>query len=233
MLDRSKEKIFIIVPAYNEEKTVKSVIKELCEMGYKVLLIDDGSQDKTYSLGKSMQNEYSDQILIYQHVINRGLGAALKTGMDAAAINGADFIVTFDADGQHDHKDIENICKPLITGEADVVIGKRNFKDMPITRNLGNYGMNIITMIFYGIYVNDSQSGLRGFTVSSTKLLKLHSRGYGVSSEIISEVKKNNLKLKEVPIKTIYTDYTISKGTNTTVALKILFKMIMDILKKV
>lgn len=229
----NKPKIFIIVPAYNEEKTVKSVISKLCEMGYNVLMIDDGSQDETYSIGKSIQQTYPQQVLIYKHVINRGLGAALKTGMEAAAINGAKFMVTFDADGQHDPGDIENVCKPLIKGEADVVIGKRNFKDMPLSRNLGNYIMNIITLIFYGIYVNDSQSGLRAFTVDSTKILELHSRGYGVSSEIISEIKKNNFKLKEVPIKTIYNDYALSKGTNTSVGLKILFKMIMDILKKV
>jgi hypothetical protein len=92
--------------------------------------------------------------------------------------------------------------------------------------------MNFLTLIFYGIYVKDSQSGLRAFTAKSTRVLNLNSRGYGVSSEIVSEIKKNNLKLKEVPIQTIYNSYALSKGTNTSVGLKILAKMFIDIFKK-
>ncbi|HSO25170.1 MAG TPA: glycosyltransferase family 2 protein [Methanobacteriaceae archaeon] len=224
--------VFILVPAYNEEKTVAEVLKELCEMGYKVILVDDGSQDETYNIVNALQADYPSRIFIYRHVINRGLGAALKTGMEASLKNGAEFIVTFDADGQHDVEDIEGVCHPLIEKKADVVIGSRNFKDMPLSRNLGNYLMNFLTLIFYGIYVKDSQSGLRAFTAKSTRVLNLNSRGYGVSSEIVSEIKKNNLKLKEVPIKTIYNSYALSKGTNTSVGLKILAKMFIDIFKK-
>lgn len=224
--------VFILVPAYNEEKTVAKVIKELCEMGYKIILVDDGSQDETYNIVNSMKEKYPSKIFIYRHVINRGLGAALKTGMEASLKNGAELIVTFDADGQHDVQDIAGVCQPLIKKEADVVIGSRNFKDMPLSRNLGNYLMNFLTLIFYGIYVNDSQSGLRAFTAESSSLLDLNSRGYGVSSEIVSEIKKNNLKLKEVPIRTIYNSYALSKGTNTSVGLKILAKMFIDIFKK-
>lgn len=224
--------IFVVVPAYNEEKTVAHVLKELCEMGYYMSVVDDGSQDGTYDILKDIQSQYPSQILIYRHLINRGLGAALETGMEASLKNGAQYIVTFDADGQHDALDIDGVCKPLIDNKADVVIGSRNFKDMPLSRNLGNYLMNFLTLIFYGIYVSDSQSGLRAFTAKSASIINVNSRGYGVSSEIVSEIKKNNLKLEEVPIKTIYTSYALSKGTNTSVGLKILAKMIIDIFKK-
>jgi glycosyltransferase involved in cell wall biosynthesis len=227
-----QNKIFLVVPAYNEEKTVAFVLEDLCQRSFNVVLVDDGSRDGTYDIVKDMQNKYPNHIFIYRHVINRGLGAALKTGIAAALKNGAEYIVTFDADGQHDPHDIETVCEPLINKDADVVIGSRNFSDMPLSRNWGNYLMNTLTMIFYGIYVNDSQSGLRAFNANSARLLKLNYHGYGVSSEIISEIKKNNLNLKEVPIKTIYTSYTLEKGTNTSVGLKILFKMIIDIFKK-
>lgn len=91
--------------------------------------------------------------------------------------------------------------------------------------------MNLITWIFYGVKTNDSQSGLRAFSRKAAELVNINSREYGVSSEIIGEVKTKDLKLEEVPMKTIYTDYSMSKGTNTKVGLKILFKLIMNILK--
>jgi hypothetical protein len=91
--------------------------------------------------------------------------------------------------------------------------------------------MNLITWIFYGAHVNDSQSGLRAFNRKAAIALDIESREYGISSEIIREIKHKELKMEEVPIETIYTDYSLSKGTNTRVGLKILVKMIRDILK--
>jgi UDP-N-acetylglucosamine---dolichyl-phosphate N-acetylglucosaminyltransferase len=227
----SKE-LFIIVPAYNEEQTVAQVVTELCKMNYMVVVVDDGSRDKTNLIVKDLQKEYPQQISIYNHVINRGLGAALKTGMDASLRKGAKYMVTFDADCQHDAHDIDNVYEPLRLDKADVVIGDRNFDDMPRTKKISNQIMNAITLVFYGIRVNDSQSGLRAFNAKATKLIEIHSRGYGVSSEIVREIKRNHLRLEEVPIKAIYTPYSSSKGTNAIIGLQILFKMILDILKK-
>ncbi|PKL68747.1 MAG: glycosyltransferase family 2 protein [Methanobacteriales archaeon HGW-Methanobacteriales-1] len=226
------KELFVVVPAYNEEKTVAKVVTELCEMGYMVVVVDDGSHDKTYSIVKDLQEKYPKQISIYSHTINRGLGAALKTGLEASLRKGAKYMVTFDADCQHDPYDIDNVCEPLKLDEADVVLGDRNFDDMPLSKKISNQIMNFITLLFYGVKVKDSQSGLRAFNSKTTQLLELQSRGYGVSSEIVREIKKNHLRLKEVPIKTIYTPYSISKGTNATIGIKILFKMIIDILKK-
>jgi len=221
--------ITIIVPVYNEEGTIIQVINELNERGYDIIIVDDGSTDSTPYL---LQKFKDDNIKIYRHVINRGLGAALKTGIEAALSKKASYIVTFDADGQHDPDDIKKVCKPLIDDKADVVIGKRNFGEMPLSRNIGNFIMNIITLIFYGVKVSDSQSGLRAFTRSAASKIKINDRGYGVSSEIISEIKRRGLRLKEVPIKTIYTPETISKGTNLSVGIRILVKLIINMLKK-
>lgn len=222
--------ITIIVPAYNEEKTILQVLDELKDRGYTVIVVDDGSTDSTPKLLRRFKDD--DRIHVYTHIINRGLGAALRTGIEAALLRGSSYIVTFDADGQHDPDDIENVCRPLIEDRADVVIGQRNFNEMPFSRNIGNFIMNIITLIFYRVWFPDSQSGLRGFTRKAAQRIKIKDRGYGVSSEIISEVKKNGLRLKGVPIKTIYTPQTISKGTNVTVGIKILLKLIINILKK-
>jgi UDP-N-acetylglucosamine---dolichyl-phosphate N-acetylglucosaminyltransferase len=226
-----KNNIYIVMPAYNESKTIKGIIEELKDRNLNLIIIDDGSSDKTYEIALKSINSYNGRI--YRHILNRGLGAALETGIKAALAKNADIIVTFDADGQHDPEDIFKVCKPIIEGNADVVIGKRDFEKMPLSKKLGNQIMNAITRIFYGIHVNDSQSGLRALDRKAAGFLDLHSRGYGVSSEIIGEIKKHDLKLEEVNIKTIYTDYSITKGTNLIVGLKILFRLIINIIRKV
>jgi glycosyltransferase involved in cell wall biosynthesis len=223
--------IYIVLPAYNEEKTINDVMSELIDLGFNLIVVDDGSIDNTYSVSRNFLKKHPSQVSLYRHPINRGLGATLRTGIEAALFHESDIIVTFDADGQHHSQDILPICQPIIQGEADVVIGKRNFKEMPFRKNFGNVVMNIITFIFYGKDVEDSQSGLRALNRKAAELIELHSRDYGVSSEIIGEVRRKDLHMVEVPITTIYTDYSLSKGTNTRVGLKILGRLIRNIFK--
>ena len=213
--------VYLVVPAFNEEKTVSQIIEGIAENGYNVILVDDGSRDKTLDLA----------IGVVSHVINRGLGAALKTGMVVALNKGAKYIVTFDADGQHEIGDIPKVCKPLQDGEADVVIGARPFEDMPISKSFANLIMNALTFIFYGRKVKDSQSGLRAFTSHAADVINIVSRGYGVSSEFIKEISDKNLKLAEVTITTIYTPETQNKGTDAIVGLRILTKMVLDLFR--
>jgi UDP-N-acetylglucosamine---dolichyl-phosphate N-acetylglucosaminyltransferase len=223
-------KIFVVVPAYNEEKTIAKVILELIDMGFEIVVVDDGSKDNTYSIVNNIIKQKKTGILC-KHLLNRGLGGALKTGIEAALIEDPDVIVTFDADGQHDPNDILNVSKPIMDGDADVVVGKRDFDHMPESKKFGNTVMNLITLIFYGIKVGDSQSGLRAFNRKAAEEIVINARDYGVSSEIVGEVKRQNLKFKEVPITTIYTDYSMTKGTNTSEGLKILVKLIINMLK--
>ncbi|MCL2116439.1 MAG: glycosyltransferase family 2 protein [Methanobrevibacter sp.] len=223
--------IFLVVPAFNEEKTVGEILEKISALNYKIVLVDDGSKDNTYKIAKKSKDKYPNNIFIYRHVINRGLGAALKTGMTGALKHDAKFVVTFDADGQHDIGDIAKVCKPLINGEAEVVIGARPFDDMPGSKNFANTMMNLLTLVFYKTKVKDSQSGLRAFKAEVIPDLNILSQGYGVSSEFIREIRKNRLKLEEVTITTIYTPETQAKGTNALVGLKILLKMMFDIIK--
>lgn len=223
-------KIFVVLPAYNEEKTIAKVMEDLMKMGFEVVVVDDGSKDNTYNIASNIIQE-NNHGFICKHLLNRGLGAALRTGIEASLMEDPDVIVTFDADGQHDPQDILNVSKPIINGDADVVVGKRNFREMPLSKKLGNQIMNLITLIFYGIKVNDSQSGLRAFNRKAAESIMINARDYGVSSEIVGEVKRHNLKFKEVTIKTIYTEYSMTKGTNLAEGLKILTKLIMNIFR--
>ena len=223
--------VYLVVPAFNEEKTVSQIIEGIAETGYNVILVNDGSRDKTLKLAIESKRKYPNQIFVVSHVINRGLGAALKTGMVVALNKGAEYIVTFDADGQHEIADIPKVCKPLQDGEADVVIGARPFEDMPISKSFANYIMNALTLIFYGRNVKDSQSGLRAFTAHAADVINIVSRGYGVSSEFIKEISDKKLRLAEVTITTIYTPETQNKGTDAIVGLKILTKMVIDLFR--
>jgi len=223
-------KIFVVLPAYNEEKTIAKVMEDLMKMGFEVVVVDDGSKDNTYNIASNIIQE-NNHGFICKHLLNRGLGAALRTGIEASLMEDPDVIVTFDADGQHDPQDILNVSKPIINGDADVVVGKRNFREMPLSKKLGNQIMNLITLIFYGIKVNDSQSGLRAFNRKAAESIMINARDYGVSSEIVGEVKRHKLKFKEVTIKTIYTEYSMTKGTNLSEGLKILTKLIMNIFR--
>ncbi|KAF5086882.1 Undecaprenyl-phosphate mannosyltransferase [anaerobic digester metagenome] len=223
--------IFVVMPAYNEEKTIEEVMEKLFSRGFSVVVVDDGSHDATYQVAEAISRNHKNQCFIYKHLLNIGLGGALKTGIKAALLHDADIIVTFDADGQHDPDDIMKACQPILHGEADVVIGVRDFKHMPDSKKFGNTVMNIITRIFYGIKVNDSQSGLRAFKREAAEIIEINARDYGVSSEIVGEIKRHKLRLVEVPMKTIYTDYSMTKGTNLKVGLKILAKLVMNVLK--
>lgn len=227
----SPDGVYVVVPAYNEEKTVSQVIEDIAKRGYHVVLVNDGSSDNTLENTKKSQKKYSNQVIIVSHIINRGLGAALNTGIADALKHKAKYIVTFDADGQHEVNDIQKVCKPLQEQKAEAVIGARPFEDMPLSKNFANTMMNLLTRVFYRVKVRDSQSGLRAFTAYAASKINVVSQGYAVSSEFIKEIKDNNLKLEEVTITTIYTDETAQKGTNVFVGIKIMLKMIFDMFR--
>ena len=230
-MSNSRNEIFVVVPAYNEEKTVSQIIEGIAKEGYNVVLVNDGSKDNTLNLAIESKRRYPDKIFIVSHFINRGLGAALKTGIDVAVRKHAKYILTFDADGQHEISDIEKVVKPLQDGNADVCIGARPFKDMPFSKSFANSVMNFLTLVFYRRNVKDSQSGLRAFTSDAASQINIVSSGYAVSSEFIREISDKNFRLEEVTITTIYTPETQHKGTDAIVGLKILFKMVLDLFR--
>ncbi len=222
---------YLVVPAYNEEKNVEKVLIDIASLGYNIVLVNDGSHDNTLNIARKVQRNYPNQIHIVSHVINCGLGAALKTGMTVALKHNAKYIITFDADGQHNFEDIAKVIQPLKDNKADAVIGSRIFEDMPTSKHFANSVMNLLTYIFYGMKVKDSQSGLRAFSANAANKIDVVSAGYGVSSEFIKEIKDNHIVYDEVPITTIYTDETQHKGTNAIVGLKIMIKMILDLFR--
>lgn len=224
--NEDKKDTYVILPAYNEETRITPVIEKIAEMGYNMVIVNDGSSDNTLNVIRESQRKYPDNIFIYSHIVNRGVGVAMQTGFDAVLKYNPKYIVNMDSDGQHDVDDLENVLEPLITGRAQAVIGVRPLKDMPLSRNIANAIMNILTRIFYKVDVSDSQTGFRAITIDALRKININARGYLISSEFIREVNDNEIPFEEVVIKTIYTPETQAKGTNVIVALKILIQMI-------
>jgi len=198
----------IILPAYSEGKVIKKVIKDIQKEGYKkIIVVDDGSPDNTYTQAKSTG------AITIKHPINRGKGAATQTGIDAAKLLNADIIVTMDSDGQHNPKDIKKLIQPIKNNKADVVIGSRmiNNKDMPKSRIVMNKIANLITYLFFGIMVTDSQSGFRAYNKKACSSVYTYLDRYEFESEMLGQIKNAKLRVKEVPIKVIYTEYSKSK----------------------
>lgn len=216
-------KIIAIIPAYNEERTIGHIIRETKNFVNEVLVVNDGSRDRSGEIAES----YGAKVINLS--LNRGLGSALRTGIKAAILSNANIIVTLDADGQHNPKDIERLILPILKNEADVVIGTRmkNSQGMPLIRKIANWFGNLFTFMIFGIWVTDSQSGFRAFSLSAAEKIDLKSDRMEVSSEIIKEIKDKNLRLKEVPIQSIYTEYSLSKGQGFFVGVETAFKLLL------
>jgi len=225
-LDKKTQKgLYIVLPAFNEQRSISGVIRGLKKNGYKnLIVVDDGSEDKTYELASK------EKVTVLRHIINRGLGGALGTGIQAAIASGAEYILTFDSDGQHSVDDIPKMINPLAGRRADAVIGSRmlDSRGMPLHRRVGNWGLNFITFILFGVWTTDSQSGLRAFSRKAAQRINIRTNRMEVSSEIIKEIGQKRLKFIEVPIKVIYTDYTLQHGENSVMnGFKILLKLLI------
>lgn len=200
---------YIIIPAYNEERSVAKVIKKIKKEGFlNIIVIDDGSTDDTYGMIKK------EKVILLRHIINRGKGAAIKTGILAAKLLNASSIITFDADGQHDPKEIIKLSNKL-KQKYDIVLGSRliNKKNMPLIRIIANYIGNFFTWLLYGIKVSDSQSGFRAYSKKAFQIIDTKHDRYEFDSEVLRGIKSLDLHYCEVPIKCKYTKYSLHKTT--------------------
>ncbi len=228
-----KYEVLVVIPAFNEEKTIISVIREVKKHSKKyrtkIVVINDGSTDKTGKIA------IQEGVILLNHIINRGLGATITTGLEYAKDKSPDITVTLDADGQHDASNIPRLIEPIIAQKADVTIGSRMLKGsakMPIDRLIVNKFANFTTYLLTGVYSSDSQSGLRAFSKTALNSLRIVSQRMEVSSEIFKEIKRNKLTFFEVPIDPIYTHYSLKKGQSILNAPNVLLKLALSLMKK-
>jgi hypothetical protein len=162
-------------------------------------------------------------------MLNRGQGAALQTGNLFAIKNGSDIIVHFDADGQHNANEIKDLTKPIINGETEASLGSRFLRKqkIPLRKRIVLKGAIFIIWIMYKIKLTDAHNGFRAFSREAAKKIKITTDKMEHASEIVEEIKKKNIKYKEVPVTINYNAYTIQKGQKISNSIKILIKMIL------
>ena len=228
----AKAQLMILIPAYNEQTMIGSVLRSLPKKmkGIKKItkvVVDDGSIDKTALVA------IRHKATVLQHIINRGLGGALGTGFQFAREIKADIIVTIDADGQHKGSDIVRLVQPILQKKADVVIGSRliSKSSMPFIRKTVNRISNVITWFFFGVRTSDSQSGFRAFSKKALQHIDIRTQRMEVSSELFREIQRLNLRKYEVPIEAVYTSYSLGKGQPLTNASNILTKLIIRLVR--
>ena len=198
---QDKPRVIAAIPCFNEERCIGSVVLKTKKFVSSVIVIDDGSTDATAEVAEAAGAS------VHQHDRNRGYGAAIRSALEKGKQLGADVLVIVDGDGQHDPKDIPKLVKPLIDGEADVVIGSRFLgqgKKPPFYRRVGQRVLTTVTNVGSGQKVSDSQSGFRAYSAKALNALNLAEDGMSVSSEMQFAIGKSGLKVKEVPIDVTY-----------------------------
>ncbi|MFH2139016.1 MAG: glycosyltransferase family 2 protein [Candidatus Omnitrophota bacterium] len=193
------KKIGVLIPAYNEEKLIGAVLDNLPEYVDEVLVVDDGSTDKTCSIAERKN------VSVIRHPHNRGVGAAFHTGVEKVLEMDIDILVTMDADGQFNPLDIEKLIAPLLSGQADFVSGSR-FKDpdcfpkMPGIKFIGNKVMSLFISKLSGMKFYDVSCGFRAY--SKKALLNLNLFGdFTYTQETFLDLSFKNIPIAEVPIK--------------------------------
>ncbi len=221
-MDVDPSRISVIVPALNEAEVIEGVLQPLKSAGFTIVLVDDGSTDNTFDLVNSLG------IDVIRHSINLGQGAALQTGFEYFKRNPqlGDYLVTYDADGQHLPGNVISLVERLVLENVDVALGSRfiegkfgggrlKYVILRVSAKLARYSI--------GLRVTDRHNGLRAFKRSAAVRISLKQPGFGHADEILRQIKSLGLTYVEVPVEIIYTPYSRKKGQPLVNGINILF----------
>jgi len=211
-------KVWLVIAAYNEGERLGKTLQGVCAEGYRVVVVDDGSRDDTYDVA------LRHPVWVLRHRLNLGQGAALQTGIDFALQQGAEAIVTFDADGQHCTEDLDNLLEPVLSGRADMALGSRFLgKAIGLRRSrwlVLKLGV-LFTRLVSGIRVSDTHNGLRAFSRRAAQRVRITQDRMAHASEILDRIRQEGLRYCEVPVTIRYSAATMAKGQSSWNALKI------------
>lgn len=216
-----------VIAAYHEETRLPQVLDSVLPHVDEIVVVDDGSMDRTAEVAAR------SNVWVLRHPLNRGQGAALRTGTEAALELGADVIIHLDADGQHDPAYISAVLEPICLGKADVVFGSRflgvPIEGAPVSRRALHVAIRIFNRWVLGIPVTmtDPQTGCRAFSAESARALPFYQDRMAHASEILLRVTRSHWRWQEVPIRVIYSSETLKKGQKTTDAFKIVWQLVL------
>jgi glycosyltransferase involved in cell wall biosynthesis len=222
----ANSRIFLVVPAYNEGAVIRTTLQPVIEAGYSVVVVDDGSSDNTWEqLGGLGVHRL-------RHPLNLGQGAALQTGVSYALKQGAEYIVHYDADGQHSPDDIEGLLAPVKAGEADLALGSRflrqaDWQAVPLGRRILLRGGVIVNGLLTGLWLSDAHNGARAMNRRAAEQIVLKENGFAHASEILQQIKAGGLRYVERPTRIRYTEYSQFKGQKASNALNILMDLVI------
>jgi glycosyltransferase involved in cell wall biosynthesis len=203
---------WLVIPAFNEEPVLAEVLAGLEELPYRVVVVDDGSTDRTAAVAARFD------VALVRHACNLGQGAAIQTGIAYALSQpGTRFVVTFDADGQHQADDIPSLLGPLRSGECDVALGSRfltggSAPNIPTQKRVALRLATLMTRLTTGMALTDTHNGLRAFTAEAAAQLSISHNGMAHASEILSQIAARGLRYREVPVTVAYTSHSLRKG---------------------
>lgn len=226
----SNQRLFVVIAAYREAELIGRVVAAVRQVCRNVIVVDDASTDET---GRRAADAGAD---VVTHAINRGQGAALKTGIDYALSRGADIIVTFDADGQHDPNDIPALVAPIQSGRYDVALGSRFLRPdssnvPPLRRAVLKVGV-VFTRLVSHIRVTDTHNGLRALSRAAAERIRIVHDRMAHASEILDEIVQHGLRYTEVPVTITYSDYSREKGQGNMAMVKIAVKVLLSKLSR-
>ena len=221
----SNSSIWVVIPAYNEAKVLGDVLGELrkYDPSYNIVVVDDGSSDGTADAA----NRIGVHVVV--HPVNLGQGAALATGIEYALQKGAGVVVTFDADGQMRPEDIGLLVNQVADSGIDVALGSRFLtsppEGMPLTKKMGLRLATMLTRLTTGLNITDTHNGIRAFKAEALRKIAITQNRMAHASEILSEIARNKLRYKEVPVTIRYTKYSKAKGQSLLNSINILFEL--------
>ena len=210
--------VTVIVPAFNEARTIEQVLRRLAELELdcEILVVDDGSSDQTAEIVGGLEAEITGLRLIV-HERNQGKGAAVRTGINASA---GDFVMIQDADLEYDPSDIAKLLAPLLSGAADVVYGTR-FRGGGAQRahlfwhSVGNRFLTLLTNVLYNTTISDMEVGYKAFDGNLIRSIKLVSNDFAFEPEVTAKILRHkNIRLFEVAIS--YYGRTYEEGKKIT-----------------
>lgn len=220
------KRVFILIPSFNESNVILKTIASV-RGPYEVVLIDDASTDNTSQVVKGLPIYY------LRHSVNLGQGAALQTGMSFAYQQGADIVVHFDADGQHNPNDIPRFIDELEKRQLDILLGSRflcqeDRQSVPAFKQIILKIATFINGIITGLWLTDAHNGFRVMNRRSLSLIRLKENRMAHATEILAEVYRHKLNVAEMSTHVTYTDYSKAKGQSWTNSFNILFDLFVN-----
>ncbi len=217
--------IFVIVPGFNEAPVIRKTIEALLGKSYSVIVVDDASTDTTRKTLSGLP------ILYIRHLANLGQGAAIQTGLHLALKKNAQYIVTFDADGQHDVNDIERMINLLKEDNVEIVFGSRFLpgaaNNIHFSRKVVLKTARLVNYLASGILLSDANNGLRVMTREAALKMRITENRSSHNAQVQNLVKYNKLKFAECAVNVSYSDYSRKKGLKNINSIRILYDLIL------